>query len=391
VRRGRVQRRSRSRVAGLFAALLMLARCKHRMIDIPDRVETTVGTSSTDSAMLGADATPIALTSATVVPSEPTTPTRRRWPPVLPLDDRANASGRITLTAGAISAAAVAVWRASFIDAPLSRTWIFWWNPEVLSLHFAPGTAEPGPKAGAELAARAGIIPEELRPRTRFVFNGGFRDVHGRFGVRFEGVNYRAPKPYLATIAFSADGEASFFTWPAVAGESAFGKNSFPTLRQNLTPLVAENRVDPFERGTWGGPPSGNRTHLVRSGLCVRKDGVAGYVYGLDIDAPMLANTMLAAECTYGIHLDMNDGMAGADVIVTSGEARDAKPWSPGFMVQRALREMGHATFPIAARPNPRDFFYLTERPSLQRDAVIATPPSEPSVAPSVWRQRMAE
>jgi hypothetical protein len=223
--------------------------------------------------------------------------------------------------------------------------------------------------------------------------------VHGRYGVRFDGVNYRAPKPYLATVAFDSGGEASFFTWPAIAPESTFGRTSFPTLRQNLTPLIADNKVDPFERGTWGGPPSGNKTKLVRSGLCARKDGVAGYVYGIEVDAPMLGRAMLAAECIYGIHLDMNDGMAGADLVVPSGEVPEGKknhprtehPWTQGMKVWRAIPEMGHATFPIAARPNPRDFFYLTERATRKRDAIVATPPGEPAVAPSVWRQRMAD
>jgi hypothetical protein len=268
---------------------------------------------------------------------------------------------------------------------PFAKVHMLFWHPERMRLGFQAGTLEPF--AGAA----SGVIPEADQKGLRAVFNGGFRDVHGGFGVWADGKPLRPLKPYAATVSIHLDGRASFGTW---APDQTVA-DGVVAARQNLTPLLEGKAIDPYQRRVWGGPPSGHETKLVRSGLCVRADGIAGYFYGIAVNPEMLGQAMVDAGCTYGIHLDMNDGMAGADLLepVAAGAAEIApsklvKQAGSTWRVTRLVKEMGHAGSPWVARPNPRDFFYLVEtEPVPGRRNTYEPGPTPPAV--SVWRAAM--
>ena len=88
---------------------------------------------------------------------------------------------------------------------------------------------------------------------------------------------------------------------------------------------------------------------------------------------------MLAARCTFGIHLDMNVGHAGFEFydVAPEGrltpmgrplqgdwEAQGKVPDMPGYVFRgrRMIRGMGHMLFPRYIQREARDFFYLTSR-----------------------------
>jgi hypothetical protein len=173
--------------------------------------------------------------------------------------------------------------------------------------------------------------------------------------------------------------------------------------RQNLTALIQDGRFNPWGRTWWGGTPPGwpDGVPTARSAICMTSDGFAGYFYSAGISAEDLARGMLAARCSFGIHLDMNPGHAGFEFydVAPRGELRplgrplqgdweaegkvpDMEPYV--FRARRMIRGMGHMLFPRYVQREARDFFYLTARPLLP-GAPIPVEGGAPSEA-AAWR-----
>ena len=102
----------------------------------------------------------------------------------------------------------------------------------------------------------------------------------------------------------------------------------------------------------------------------------------MDLSADFLAQGMLLAGCQYGVHLDMNPGLAGFEFY----DVQPAKSWTPlgrklqedwefegtireipefNFRARRMIKGMRHMNFPQYIQRDGRDFFYLTQRPVL--------------------------
>ncbi len=260
-----------------------------------------------------------------------------------------------------------------------ARTLIVLWDPAVVELHMMSGTEEPKSATGATGAGRIPRQPGVLR-RVVAAFNGGFQGTHGDYGMMAEGTVYLPPLPYAATVARFVDGTTAFGTWPQ--GVNIPGH--FSGLRQNLTPLVEGARPNPHGRTWWGGVPQGwkDDTQTVRSGLCLTEEGFIAYFYGTKIDAEHLGESMLAARCEYGMHLDMNQGHTGLEfynvdeaekmpplalplqpIWQAEGELPDAPAFR--FRGRRLFRGMQLMNFPRYIGHEARDFFYLTIRSML--------------------------
>jgi hypothetical protein len=237
------------------------------------------------------------------------------------------------------------------------------------------------------------MIPRvpEVMEHVVAAFNGGFQAQHGEYGMQANGIEYLPPKPYGATVVELRDGSNGFGAWPASVG-------SVPSdvigMRQNLTALVQNGRFNPWGRTWWGGAPPGwpDQIHTARSGICLTREGFAGYFYSSSISAEDLALAMLAARCSFGIHLDMNVGHAGFEFydVAPEGqlapmarplqgdwEAQGKVPDMPGYVFRgrRMIRGMGHMLFPRYIQREARDFFYLTSR-SILPGAPVSLPAS---------------
>lgn len=260
-----------------------------------------------------------------------------------------------------------------------TRVYVTMWDPRQIALHMEAGTVEPVSATGE---AGPGMIPRSPEVMRRVVagFNGGFQAMHGEFGMQASGVMYLPPKPYAATVMELRDGTTAFGSWPA----SSEVPPDVLSYRQNLTALVEKGRFNPWGRTWWGGTPKGweDEVHTTRSGLCLTKEGFAGYFWGNAISADVLAASMLAARCAYGIHLDMNPGLAGFEFYDAKPDAewkplgRPLQPdWEyegtfkalPGwrYRARRMVRGMMEQNFPQYIHLDARDFFYLTQRPIL--------------------------
>jgi hypothetical protein len=280
-----------------------------------------------------------------------------------------------------------------------TRVYVTLWDPRQIALHMQAGTVEPVSATGE---AGPGLIPRapEVMKRVVAGFNGGFQAMHGEYGMEVDGVLYLPPKPYAATVMELRDGTTAFGAWPR-ATEVPDDVLSF---RQNLTALVQNDRFNPWGRVWWGGTPPGwqDNIHTTRSGICLTKDKFVGYFFGNDISADVLAAAMLAANCSFGIHLDMNPGLVGFEFYsVQPAEhftplGRPLQPdWEyegalrdfPGLRVRsrRMVRSMASPPPPQYFRRETRDFFYLTQRPTLP--GMELTPPIRTPQEPGegVW------
>ncbi|WP_437642153.1 hypothetical protein [Sorangium sp. So ce854] len=280
-----------------------------------------------------------------------------------------------------------------------TRVYIALWDPRQVELHMMAGTVEP---KGATGEAGPGLIPRtpEVMKRVVAASNAGFQAMHGEFGMMADGVVYLPPKPYAATVAVRRDGSTVFGTW----SEDETIPEWMLSYRQNMTVMVQDEKWNPFGRTWWGGTPPGwpDKTHTVRTGICLTRERFVAYFYGADISPEALAQAMIQARCSYGIALDMNAGHSGLEFyqVAPSGELPPlGRPlqgeWEAEgdvsglsgyrFRGRRLIRGMGLMNFPRYIRREARDFFYMTLR------HLLPGPPLAARAAPAVagegaWR-----
>lgn len=263
-----------------------------------------------------------------------------------------------------------------------SQVFVTLWDPRQVELHMVSGTVEPKSATGE---TGTGVVPRDPKVMKHFVaaFNGGFQTIHGEFGMMANKVVYLPPKPYAATVARLTDGSTGFGTWP----ESSRIPDRLDSYRQNMTPLIVDEVVNPYKRHWWGGVPPGwtEESRTVRSGVCMTREGFVGYFYGGSVDPDVLARAMQRARCTYGVHLDMNAGHTGLEFyrvgktgtvkkpdrrLDDTWEASGAVPDMPGYeyLGRRMIKFMALMNFPRYVNVEARDFFYLTLRDLLPGD-----------------------
>ncbi len=268
--------------------------------------------------------------------------------------------------------------------APHTRVYVTLWDPRLVSLHMEAGTVEPVSATGEAGPGQIPRTPEVIR-HVVAGFNGGFQATHGEFGMQANGVLYLPPKPYGATVMELRDGTTAFGAWP----KSTEVPDEVLSFRQNMTPLVQNDKYNPWGRTWWGGVPPGwhDAIHTTRSGVCLTKENFIAYFWGNDIGPEPLGRAMLVARCAFGIHLDMNPGLAGFEfynVQNTSSFQALGRPLQPDweyeggfkdlpdfkFRSRRMVKSMGHMLFPRYIHRDARDFFYLTARTVLPGTAI---------------------
>jgi hypothetical protein len=283
------------------------------------------------------------------------------------------------------------------------RVYVTLWDPRRIALHIEAGSVEPVGPSGEHGPGLVPRTPEVMRHLVA-AFNGGFQPVHGEYGLQADGIEYLPPKPYAATVVELRDGSNAFGAWPAPGSESDV-PGDILAFRQNLTALVQNGRFNPWGRNWWGGTPPGwpDQIHSTRSAICLTSEGFIGYFYSTSIAADDLAQGMLDARCTFGIHLDMNPGHAGFEFyhVAPDGrlpplrrplqadweaEGRIADMAGYAFRGRRMIRGMGHMLFPRYIQREARDFFYLTARSVLPGAAIDPGPSAEPNEG--VWRTK---
>ncbi|MBP7681252.1 MAG: hypothetical protein KBB95_05125 [Deltaproteobacteria bacterium] len=285
------------------------------------------------------------------------------------------------------------------IERPYTRVYMVVWDPRQVQLRVMTGTREPESATGE---TGPGLVPRDPETMERVVagFNGGFQSLHGEFAMMSEGRVYLPPKPFAATVAVYRDGRTSMGSWRdppdgVTTFEEEWAVAQIPAdvveMRQNLTSVVEGTEANPWRRWWWGAAPSndGQQVFIHRSGMCLTSEGFMVYFWGKAMSSDALANAMLAARCVRGIHLDMNDRHTAFELynvqpvsqpFADIGRPIDRElefqmnvPDSQGAYHMRGrklVRSMTPMRFPRYIQRDPRDFFYLTLRPTLPGPAI---------------------
>ena len=272
-----------------------------------------------------------------------------------------------------------------------TRVYVTMWDPRQLQLNIAMGTQEPISATGETGQGQVPREPETLR-RLVAGFNGGFQALHGEFGMMAQGKVYLPPKPFAATVAVHEDGRVGLGSWPGPGRggwDEASANEQIPrdmiAMRQNLTTVVEGDQYNPWKRWWWGAAPvfATEQTFIHRSGLCVTREGYMAYLWGESMGPDQLGAAMLATRCERGMHLDMNSKHTGLELYRTfvpgqtppelSRKLDKDYEWqgpiegSRGYTARAklAVKTMTPLRFPRYLDRDPRDFFFLTQKPVL--------------------------
>jgi len=272
-----------------------------------------------------------------------------------------------------------------------TRVYVTLWDPRQVQLGMVMGTKEPESATGE---TGNGLIPRDPYVMSHLVgaFNGGFQAMHGEFGMMAGKRVYLPPKPFAATVAVFEDGTTAMGSWPGPgrhAWDESFATSQIPkgmlAMRQNLTSVVEGDRFNPWERWWWGAAPewAAEQTYIHRSGLCLTREGFMGYFWGESMGPAEMGKAMHSARCVRGMHLDMNGKHTGFEfyqpfaktqVLPELGRALrptefegpiSNDPRGMQFRARLAVSTMSPLRFPRYLAQDPRDYFYLTRKPTL--------------------------
>jgi hypothetical protein len=228
-----------------------------------------------------------------------------------------------------------------------------------LQLHIMPGTIEPGhPAQIAQAVPDLGMIPPDDQKALLAAFNGGFKGIHGHYGMMANGVTLLPPIPGIATVAIYRDGHVQIGAW----GKEVVPSADMTAFRQNCPPLIEAGQINPDlsldNRKAWG--YTGNTDITWRTGIGITQDGrYLIYAVGNGTSAETLAEALLKAGAYNAMQLDINQFYAHFYTYQPVGDSAA----SQGFQMtgQRLLDEMINNPH-LYLTPNIRDFFYLTAR-----------------------------
>ena len=226
-----------------------------------------------------------------------------------------------------------------------------------LQLHMMPGIVEPAHPSGiAKAIPDLGMVPPADQSHLVAAFNGGFKQVHGYYGMMTDGVTLLPPKPGIATVALYQDGRVQIGAW----GTDIVQTPDLVAFRQNCPPLVEAGQVNPDlyqdNRAAWG--TTGNSDITWRTGLGITQDGhYLIYAVGNGTSAVTLAEGLKEAGAYMAMQLDINQYYAH----FYTYQAEGAPNASAAIQMtgNRLVAEMVNNPH-LYLTPYPRDFFYLT-------------------------------
>jgi len=231
---------------------------------------------------------------------------------------------------------------------PFARVAVVAIDATRVHLHAVAGTGEPVSPAPVE---RTGLIPTSDLPSLVAAFNGGFRAMHGHYGMMVNRQTLLPPQPGSATIAIYPDGHVDIAPWPVISDTLP----QMESFRQTPPYLAYRGQVNPAlanERSVVWGAAVDSNTVIWRSALGLSADGrTLFYAAGESLTARRLAEALVAAGASNVAELDVNwsferfltyapvNGHLAEDVLL------NGMIYQPGMYV---------------SRPAQRDFFYLT-------------------------------
>jgi Phosphodiester glycosidase len=233
-------------------------------------------------------------------------------------------------------------------------------------LGVVPGTVEPVATKGVPSFPRLGDIPASDQAKLLAAFNGGFKAVHGGYGMMVDGITILPPKDDMATLAIYRDGSVRLGAW----GRDITSTLDMVAYRQNCPLLVDAGQINPSvndgSRKEWGYTVK-NLDTTWRSGLGISRDGrFLIYAAGTSLTVESLGRALQEAGAYYAVQLDINGFYTRFVTYAPSDAANSKYP----VKADKLLKEMSANPAQFLA-PYDRDFFYITAAPHV--NAIAST------------------
>ncbi len=228
-----------------------------------------------------------------------------------------------------------------------------------VQLHLVPGTVEPVAAKGTPSFPRSGDIPLSDQANLLAAFNGGFKAIHGGYGMMTEsGVTILPPLDNIATIALYGDGRVRIGAW----GRDIQATDNLIGYRQNCPLLIDAGQINPHvndeSRKEWGYTVK-NLDTTWRSGVGISQDGrFLIYAVGNSVTVESLAQALQQAGAYYAMQLDINGFYTR---FVTYAPADNPRAVGYPLIAHKLLNEMSGDPAQFL-HPYDRDFFYITAR-----------------------------
>lgn len=224
---------------------------------------------------------------------------------------------------------------------------------KVFSLHAVAGTDEPKSQH-VQKSERTGLVPDGERARAMAVFNGGFKAMHGNYGMRLGSAVFVPPRDIACTLGFMPDGSLMIRTFSEI-------KHLEPSMlgyRQTPPCLVEQGAPNPgllheFNRN-WGATVGGD-TIIRRSAIGLSADKrFLFYALGDATTAQSIGRAMIAVGAHDAAQLDVNYSYPRF-LLVDHGEGATT-------VTAPLVSDVKYSPSDYFSTPSQRDFFYVSAR-----------------------------
>ena len=311
--------------------------------------DTPEAPASTQEALAGRQSQPVSLSS--VVDALPSIV--GGWQPFGPLVSGAPVMARGSLQPDRTRPYA----RAAVVRIDLSKARLF----------IVPGTVEPVAAKNVAPFPRPGSIPLDVQMGGALLaaFNGGFKAIHGSYGMMVDGITILPPQQGIATLAFYRDGSIRMGAW----GREITPTADLVAYRQNCPLLINAGQINPSvndeSRKEWGYTVQ-NLDTTWRSGVGISRDGrFLIYAAGNSLTVESLARALQGAGAYYAMQLDIN-GYYTRFVTYSPSKASSRYPVEAAKLLDQMTA--GPTQF---LSPYDRDFIYLTAAPQADAPALV--------------------
>lgn len=222
------------------------------------------------------------------------------------------------------------------------------------TLHLVAGTSEPQGNVPQE--RRPGLVPKEAAADLLAAFNGGFKAMHGHYGMMLDGDTFVIPRDIACTVGLYRDGSIKIGTWRGLKTDEP----QMQGYRQTPPCLVEDGKtnsaLDLEYSKNWGATVSGE-TVIRRSAIGIDRSGTTlFYGFGEAVTAQALARAMQAIGSDDAAQLDVNYSYPRF-LLYEAGAAGQA-PHVESALIPGIKYTKGEYVTESA----PRDFFYVTRK-----------------------------
>jgi hypothetical protein len=224
----------------------------------------------------------------------------------------------------------------------------------------AAGTGDVEGDEGKKV--QVGVVPPEFRERLLAVYNGGFKERHGRWGFSLGDVTLSAPKPEGCAFVRDSNGAFVMGPWDAVSARAA--RATF--VRQTPPCLVSGGALHPDlvkkrEKG-WAGHAADRKTRR-RSVLGLSRGGrILYYGVGIELEPSQLGQGMLSARADVAAQFDINDYWVRFFLMGRPASPKGAEETMSLRVTTSLVEHMEYLKREYIDTATERDFFYLYRR-----------------------------